>query len=275
MKNRELWKKLRSGDRMIIDENLNKNEIDCHMNRYRFACGYVNGKTVFDAGCGTGYGSKILKNTGARLVIGIDNSEESIEYAKKKFSSESIEFYSGDICDDSTYLRLPIKEFELITCFEVLEHVSQPHVLLTQLYRHLVKGGMLILSTPNKLIEEKMICHENEFSVRELKDYLDKNTQFSGYKLYGQRLLTKDRLDPVIQELRKEIAMHSRASDPDAIKCKIKNSPVAKVFYPVYQKTKSKFFPTKKGILDRLSSRVEPVGEEAIPYTQVITVTRA
>jgi SAM-dependent methyltransferase len=43
-----------------------------HQARYRLALPFLRGKRVLDAGCGSGWGSKLLVEAGAREVVGLD-----------------------------------------------------------------------------------------------------------------------------------------------------------------------------------------------------------
>ena len=263
---------IRSGDRIIIDENLNKHEVECHISRYRFTLNYVKGKIILDAGCGTGYGCQIMKDGGADLVIGIDCSEGSIDYAKKKFGSKGVEFYCGDLCDSATYENLRIDQFDIIVCCEVIEHVWYPIALLKCLYRHTALKGILILSTPNKLIEEKMLCHEREFSIEDIHKYIHTYTGFTDYNLYGQRTFPKDKREYVIEEVRKEIKMHARASATDNLQNRIKRLPLLQPYYSTYLRLRKKLSPVSKGILDTLDCDIRPIAENGIAYTQIVTV---
>ena len=48
--------------------------------------------------------------------------------------------------------RLPgCVSFQLITCFEVIEHIADWQTLLKEAQRLLARGGQFIVSTPNKL----------------------------------------------------------------------------------------------------------------------------
>src|SRR5262245_34302247 len=49
-----------------------------HKQRYEWAANYCQGKTVLDAACGTGYGSEILRQSGAAKVIGVDLALDAI-----------------------------------------------------------------------------------------------------------------------------------------------------------------------------------------------------
>jgi ubiquinone/menaquinone biosynthesis C-methylase UbiE len=55
-----------------------------HQQRYEFFNTYYAGKKVLDSACGSGYGSHHISKSGASSVLGIDISDESISFAKKK-----------------------------------------------------------------------------------------------------------------------------------------------------------------------------------------------
>jgi len=71
----------------------------------------IQGKRVLDVACGTGYSMEILYKLGAKEVVGIDSSAESVRVAKEKFPQAT--FTIGDISkhllkswDNLTSLRL-------------------------------------------------------------------------------------------------------------------------------------------------------------------------
>jgi SAM-dependent methyltransferase len=121
-----------------------------HLVRYLWAAGAVEDREVLDAGCGTGYGCALLvRRGGARRAVGIDISAEAVDEARSAYGGdERLEFEVGDV----TALPLPDSSFDIVTCFETIEHVPgdvQP-TLLTELARVLRPGGLLLLSSPNR-----------------------------------------------------------------------------------------------------------------------------
>jgi 2-polyprenyl-3-methyl-5-hydroxy-6-metoxy-1,4-benzoquinol methylase len=52
-----------------------------------------------------------------------------------------------DVVADAHHLPFPDASFEVVICREVLEHVLEPQVVMKELYRVLVPGGTLLLST--------------------------------------------------------------------------------------------------------------------------------
>src|SRR5688500_15232961 len=52
-----------------------------HYARYFWASALVAGRRVLDAGCGVGYGSRLLHGAGAAEVVGLDVSADAIQAA--------------------------------------------------------------------------------------------------------------------------------------------------------------------------------------------------
>ena len=160
-----------------------------HCKFYEFASQYLNeGKSVvLDAGCGSGYGARILKEGGALEVHAFDLSTHAIEFAQRNFS-EFANFRTCGITDLTVYEG---KEFDLVTCSEVLEHIKEygrERDALIQLRNVMKPGGMLVLGTPN---DEMLPDHG--FSFREMEDLLK--------EVFSQYLILENALLPPSQRL--------------------------------------------------------------------------
>jgi SAM-dependent methyltransferase len=135
-----------------------------HLARYRFAYRNMAGRErVLDAGCGTGYGSRLLREK-ALSVVGIDNSPLAVDYATKNFSAPGVVFARMD-CQ---HLAFPGSSFELVVCFEVFEHLESHDEFLRECLRVLGARGTLILSTPNVATTDlhmKSIGQSNPFHI--------------------------------------------------------------------------------------------------------------
>ncbi len=136
-----------------------------HVARYRFAARFCEGARVLDAGCGSGYGTAELSN--ASSVVGTDVSAEALQYATLNFAGPRVTFVRAR-CE-----ALPFAErsFDVVTAFEVIEHLEQWRDLLTEAFRILSDTGVLLISTPNKSYYAEMRgeagpnpfhCHEFE-----------------------------------------------------------------------------------------------------------------
>ena len=160
-----------SGERLIPNIPELENLYQEHIIRYMFASTFVKSKIVLDAGCGTGYGPDLLAQNGAKKVVAIDNSNEAIDFCTKNYSNPKIQFNLGN-CEEISFEP---KTFDLITSFEVIEHLKSPEKFLAEIKRVLKTDGMFILSTPNKkTYPSGNIFHVKEYSESELKQLLTK-----------------------------------------------------------------------------------------------------
>jgi SAM-dependent methyltransferase len=164
-------------------------EIWCeHWHRYAFARRLVRGKRVLDAACGEGYGSAMLANV-AREVVGVDIDAASIAHARERYGATTNLRYERR---DATSLDFADASFDVVTCFETLEHVEAQEAMLDGFVRLLSDDGVLIVSSPDKHTYSEVAGFRNEFHVREL--YRDEllahlKPRFADVRLYGQKLL--------------------------------------------------------------------------------------
>ena len=158
-----------------------------HLHRYAFASTFAKGKRVLDLASGEGYGSKMMAEN-ACSVIGIDIDGEAVQHAQAKYGSNNLQFLTGSIC------AIPIAKdhsFDLIVCYEAIEHIEEHDKLLNEVKRLLHPGGIFIVSTPNKLIYHDEAKDENPFHVKEL--YFEEFQQilarhFANIQFLGQRI---------------------------------------------------------------------------------------
>jgi ubiquinone/menaquinone biosynthesis C-methylase UbiE len=126
-----------------------------HRARYEFAKTYVEEREVADIACGLGYGSRILKESGARTVIGIDLCEKAVAYARSQHSLDGVTFTVGD----ATRMPLPDSSVDIIISFETIEHVPNTPNLLLEFVRILRRQGLLVISSPNDWGLTDHHCH--------------------------------------------------------------------------------------------------------------------
>ncbi len=116
-----------------------------HFARYRWAGQLVDGRRVLDAGCGVGYGSAMLARAGAAEVIGLDLSARAVESAAQGAPANA-SFVAGDI----HALPFDAGRFDVVVCFEVIEHVEGQDEVIVELARVLAPNGVLAISSPNR-----------------------------------------------------------------------------------------------------------------------------
>jgi len=167
-----------------------------HLHRYAYAATLVKDKRVLDLASGEGYGSKMLAST-ASSVTGIDIDENVVRHAAEKYCAANLRFLAGSVTS------IPIQEshsFDVIVCFEAIEHIEDQHALLTEIKRMLKPDGALIVSTPNKAIYHDESPEENPFHVKEL--YFDEFRDllaryFLNIRFLGQRIHPSSSIWPI------------------------------------------------------------------------------
>jgi len=102
----------------------------------------IRNKKLLDIGCAYGYFLKIAGGFGFE-TYGIDISQHAVEQAKKKVNAK---FFCRDVQDD-----LPFADgyFEIITMFDVIEHLEKPYDALREIRRVLKSKGLFVITTPN------------------------------------------------------------------------------------------------------------------------------
>lgn len=137
-----------------------------HISRYLFATRLSAHRRVLDIACGTGYGAAELARNAAS-VNGIDISEEAIAYAREHFVRPNLTFEAAP----AQSIPLPDASFDLITAFEVIEHLDDWQALLAEAKRLLAPGGQFLVSTPNKsyYADSRKLAGPNPFHAHEFE----------------------------------------------------------------------------------------------------------
>jgi SAM-dependent methyltransferase len=139
-----------TGERMILDRYQSSPEDYAiylmHIATYRFAEPYTQGKRVLDYGCGSGYGSALIAETAAR-VTGVDVAEDAVAFARDRFKRDNLDYRR--VAPDGP---LPFEDaaFDTVLSFQVLEHIADPSLYLSEIRRVLTPGGRLVLATPDR-----------------------------------------------------------------------------------------------------------------------------
>ena len=133
---------------------------------YVFSLCAAHGKRVLDVGCGFGHGAWLLLTSGAQRVVALD-----YDPAKGCQTSKAL---AGVRCADVFVMdaqKLAFKDesFDVVTCFEVIEHVPEPGTLLSELRRVVKRKGIVLLSTPNRAL--RLLPFQRPWNVEHLREY--------------------------------------------------------------------------------------------------------
>lgn len=112
------------------------------------------GKTALDIGCAYGYAVDILSSLGYD-VYGVDISKYGVKKAKKLFSADFL------VSDVQKGLPFKNSSFDLITCFEVLEHLTNPLLAIRDMFA--LCKGIIVCTTPNRFVEKPIKMAVRDF----------------------------------------------------------------------------------------------------------------
>jgi len=170
-----------SPERLETDDNSGRLIVSEHRGRYLWGAQFARGLRVLDAGCGTGYGLGILEEQGASQIVGVDISEQAVTRALESRSSERVQIIRSDLRE----LPFSDGEFDLVVCFEVIEHVDEHEPILDELARVLSADGILCISTPNlRVYPPGNPHHRHEYEPEEFAEAL--GTRFAHIALHRQ-----------------------------------------------------------------------------------------
>lgn len=100
---------------------------------------------ILDIGCGAGFLTNYLAKQGHE-VHGVDLSEQSLNVAKKKDTTKSVNYQR------SCAYELPFtsEEFDVACAMDLLEHVEEPARVIKEASRVLKSGGLFFFHTFNR-----------------------------------------------------------------------------------------------------------------------------
>lgn len=162
-----------------VDYDTDKEPMLSTFNTYLDLCEKYGKKTgkLFDVGAATGFFLNIARKRGYE-VSGVEVSGFAAEIARKK----GLVMYEGDIKN----IKLNDSSQDIVTMFDVVEHMSDPFSEINEAYRILKPSGLIIINTPNgnsllaRLLKTSWHLvappeHLYYFSPKNLENYLSKN----------------------------------------------------------------------------------------------------
>jgi SAM-dependent methyltransferase len=132
---------------------------------------------LVEAGCGEGYGVELLRRAGVGRVAALDYDAATIGHARTTYPQ-----LTGTLAR-ANLAGLPLAGgcAAAITSFQVIEHLWTPGQFLDECARVLAPGGLLVVTTPNRLTFSPGLhrgqkppnpFHAREFDADELRELI-------------------------------------------------------------------------------------------------------
>jgi ubiquinone/menaquinone biosynthesis C-methylase UbiE len=158
-------------------EHLHNLEFIRILTPYIFSYPLVAGTSVLDVGCGLGHGTWLLAMRGTGQVVALDLEQGNVRQLSQLCSKVK---NLSKLAMDAQRLGFKDQSYEIVTCFEVIEHVPKPTMLLSELRRVLKEDGVVLLTTPNRAVR---LCplqrprnpeHLREYALKALQKEIEK-----------------------------------------------------------------------------------------------------
>ncbi|MFT7588933.1 MAG: 2-polyprenyl-3-methyl-5-hydroxy-6-metoxy-1,4-benzoquinol methylase [Limisphaerales bacterium] len=215
---------------------------------------YRKTNRLLDVGCGIGYFLEVAKERGWE-VYGTEYTDEAVNICRSK----GVTMHSG-MLDPSNY---DPASFDILTSFEVIEHINNPKEEIVNSAKLLRDGGLYYLTTPNfnSLLRYKLksdynvICYPEHLSyytpktIRKLFNsvgFQTKSVQTTGISLTRLRTSSGNSNQAFISE----------SSDDEKIRNAVERNSVLQL-----AKSTANFTLTQFGVGDSLKAKFEWVAK--------------
>ena len=156
-----------------------------HLKRYAFARRFCYGR-VLDFASGCGYGSFLLAgNPEVKYVTAIDIDKGLIEWAKREFWHEKINYVAKDI-------KLVKGKYDTIVCLETIEHLKDMSVVPRTVER--CKINNIILSFPDKKTTHYNNYHFHDLIKQEVIDLFKHHVVYHTVRFVDSQIILMTRL---------------------------------------------------------------------------------
>jgi 2-polyprenyl-3-methyl-5-hydroxy-6-metoxy-1,4-benzoquinol methylase len=116
-----------------------------HLSLYDFAKQFCKNALILDAGCGSGYGTAYLADSGAQHVWGIDASAKAIEFSRYHFQRSNLSYQEMKLEDIQGFTP---NYFDFIYTSNTLEHVPDVVGFMRKAWQLLKPTGTMLIAVP-------------------------------------------------------------------------------------------------------------------------------
>lgn len=191
---------------------------------------YRKTNKILDIGCGSGYFLEVARSK-AWEVYGTEYSEKAMELLQKK----NITAHKGNL-DAINYKDI---SFDIITSFEVLEHLAFPSEETIHAHHLLREGGLHYITCPNFKAISKSLSKE-KWPIINYPEHLNYFTPKTLHQFFKKQGFTKEKIFTSgislmrLKQSKRNKTDVSSASNPDEnFRCKVEKN----IFYRIMYRT--------------------------------------
>ncbi|MEC5188059.1 class I SAM-dependent methyltransferase [Geobacillus thermodenitrificans] len=153
--------------------------------RIHWICAQTKGKKVLDIGCSQGITSILLGKEGKK-VLGIDVSQEAIEYANRALMEAPYDVQNAVRFERADFLiwNFGNEKYDTIIMGEILEHLVDYRQFFNKAKGLLSEDGRIIVTVPFGINDYS--DHKHTFYISGLLDLADESLQMVDYKIFGK-----------------------------------------------------------------------------------------
>lgn len=136
-----------------------------HVVRYAFALPYCYRKTVVDLGCQVGWGANLMTYV-ANKVTFVDMNKKYIDMASTMRHMCPVSYFISDFEKE-----FPEGKWDRAIAFEVIEHLENPDLFLSNIAKALNPKGKFIFSVPHMVDNHE---HKHLYDSEKIKNLIKK-----------------------------------------------------------------------------------------------------
>ena len=138
---------------------------------------FPHAESLLEIGCGTGYVLSGIQKTRPDLTLnGSEIFVSGLDFASQRLNN--IELFQMDA------RKIPFdSEFDVIGAFDVIEHITEDELVLSEIFRSLNRGGGLLITVPQHpflwSFTDEYACHVRRYTAEDLKAKVER----AGFKV--------------------------------------------------------------------------------------------
>lgn len=142
-------------------------------------------KSLLDLGCLDGSFALTIAKHFNIPTTGVDLTQDGIDLARERADSNNLPatFWQGTIEDWLQKFIAEGKKFDMVTWFEIIEHVKDPEACIKLIDQVLAPGGSVLVSTPD--FEAPTFGKDDEQNTCHIRLYTTADDDYTAVNKYG------------------------------------------------------------------------------------------